>query len=69
MGRSTRVVNNDPTISKTNEKLQDLKKEIASNISFTQVDPKATEAVKKLSFWDKNSKKIDFVDFLVFRVS
>tara|TARA_R100000008_G_scaffold580_1_gene521 strand:+ start:187 stop:1212 length:1026 start_codon:yes stop_codon:yes gene_type:complete len=48
LGRSTRVVNNDPTISKTNEKLQDIKKEINSNISFTQVDPKATEAVKKL---------------------
>ena len=46
--RSTRVTNNDPTISKTNEKLQDIKKEINSNISFTQVDPKATEAVKKL---------------------
>ena len=48
LGRSTRVTNNDPTISKTNEKLQDIKKEINSNISFTQVDPKATEAVKKL---------------------
>ena len=48
LGRSSRVVNNDPTISKTNEKLQDIKKEINSNISFTQVDPKATEAVKKL---------------------
>ena len=48
LGRSTRVVNNDPTISKTNEKLQDIKKEINSNISFTQVDPKATDAVKKL---------------------
>jgi hypothetical protein len=48
LGRSSRVVSNDPTISKTNEKLQDIKKEINSNISFTQVDPKATEAVKKL---------------------
>ena len=48
LGRSSRVTNNDPTISKTNEKLQDIKKEINSNISFTQVDPKATEAVKKL---------------------
>ena len=56
LGRSTRVVNNDPTISKTNEKLQDLKKEIASNISFTQVDPKATEAVKKLSEVKKNNE-------------
>ena len=48
LGRSTRVVNNDPTISKTNEKLQDIKKEINSNISFTQVDPKATDAIKKI---------------------
>ena len=48
LGRSSRVVNSDPAISKTNEKLQDIKKEINSNISFTQVDPKATEAVKKL---------------------
>ena len=48
LGRSSRVINTDPTISKTNEKLQDLKKEINSNISFTQVDPKATEAIKKL---------------------
>jgi hypothetical protein len=48
LGKSTRVINTDPTISKTNEKLQDLKKEINSNISFTQVDPKATEAIKKL---------------------
>ena len=48
LGRSSRVTNNDPTISKTNEKLQDIKKEINSNISFTQVDPKATDAVKKL---------------------
>tara|TARA_R100001594_G_scaffold396_1_gene1558 strand:+ start:192 stop:1217 length:1026 start_codon:yes stop_codon:yes gene_type:complete len=56
LGRSSRVVNNDPTISKTNEKLQDIKKEIASNISFTQVDPKATEAVKKLSEVKKNNE-------------
>jgi len=56
LGRSSRVVNNDPTISKTNEKLQDLKKEIHSNISFTQVDPKATEAVKKLSEVKKNNE-------------
>tara|TARA_R100001594_G_scaffold128730_1_gene167112 strand:- start:382 stop:1404 length:1023 start_codon:yes stop_codon:yes gene_type:complete len=56
LGRSTRVVNNDPTVSKTNEKLQDIKKEIASNISFTQVDPKATEAVKKLSEVKKNNE-------------
>ena len=56
LGRSSRVVNNDPTISKTNEKLQDLKKEIASNISFTQVDPKAKEAEKKLSEVKKNNE-------------
>ena len=56
LGRSSRVTNNDPTISKTNEKLQDIKKEIASNISFTQVDPKATEAVKKLSEVKKNNE-------------
>ena len=56
LGRSTRVVNNDPTVSKTNEKLQDIKKEIASNISFPQVDPKATEAVKKLSEVKKNNE-------------
>tara|TARA_Y100001963_G_scaffold56711_1_gene79249 strand:- start:413 stop:1435 length:1023 start_codon:yes stop_codon:yes gene_type:complete len=56
LGRSTRVVNSDPTVSKTNEKLQDIKKEIASNISFTQVDPKATEAVKKLSEVKKNNE-------------
>ena len=56
LGRSSRVVNNDPTISKTNVKLQDIKKEIASNISFTQVDPKATEAVKKLSEVKKNNE-------------
>ena len=56
LGRSSRVSSNDPTISKTNEKLQDLKKEIASNISFTQVDPKATEAVKKLSEVKKNNE-------------
>ena len=56
LGRSSRVINQDPTISKTNEKLQDLKKEIASNISFTQVDPKATEAVKKLSEVKKNNE-------------
>jgi len=56
LGRATRVRPEDPTISKTNEKLQDLKKEIASNISFTQVDPKATEAVKKLSEVKKNNE-------------
>ena len=56
LGRSSRVVNNDPTISKTNEKLQDIKKEIASNISFTQVDPKAKEAVKKLAEVKKNNE-------------
>ena len=56
LGRSSRVSSKDPTISKTNEKLQDLKKEIASNISFTQVDPKATEAVKKLSEVKKNNE-------------
>ena len=56
LGRSSRVINNDPTISKTNEKLQDIKKEIHSNISFTQVDPKATEAVKKLSEVKKNNE-------------
>ena len=56
LGRSSRVTNTDPTISKTNEKLQDLKKEIASNISFTQVDPKATEAVKKLSEVKKDNE-------------
>ena len=56
LGRSSRVSSNDPTISKTNEKLQDLKKEIASNISFTQVDPKSTEAVKKLSEVKKNNE-------------
>ena len=56
LGRSSRVTNTDPTISKTNEKLQDLKKEIASNISFTQVDPKATEAIKKLSEVKKNNE-------------
>jgi len=56
LGRSSRVVSNDPTISKTNEKLQDIKKEINSNISFTQVDPKATEAVKKLSEVKKNNE-------------
>ena len=56
LGRSSRVTNNDPTISKTNEKLQDIKKEIASNISFTQVDPKAKEAEKKLSEVKKNNE-------------
>ena len=59
LGRSSRVVNTDPTISKTNEKLQDLKKEINSNISFTQVDPKATEAVKKLSQIKKDNEVIE----------
>ena len=56
LGRSTRVVNSDPTVSKTNEKLQDIKKEINSNISFTQVDPKATEAVKKLDQVKKDNE-------------
>ena len=56
LGRPSRVISTDPTISKTNEKLQDIKKEIASNISFTQVDPKATEAVKKLSEVKKNNE-------------
>ena len=56
LGRSSRVVNTDPTISKTNEKLQDLKKEINSNISFTQVDPKATEAIKKLDQVKKDNE-------------
>ena len=59
LGRSTRVVNNDPTISKTNEKLQDLKKEINSNITFTQVDPKATEAVKKLSQVKRENEAVE----------
>ena len=36
--------------------MQDIKKEIHSNISFTQVDPKATEAVKKLSEVKKNNE-------------
>ena len=56
LGRSSRVINNDPTISKTNEKLQDIKKEINSNISFTQVDPKATEAIKKLDQVKKDNE-------------
>jgi len=59
LGRSSRVVSNDPTISKTNEKLQDIKKEINSNISFTQVDPKATEAVKKLDQVKKDNEILE----------
>ena len=59
LGRSSRVVNSDPTISKTNEKLQDIKKEINSNISFTQVDPKATDAVKKL---DQTKRDNDIIE-------
>jgi hypothetical protein len=59
LGRSSRVTNTDPTISKTNEKLQEIKKEINSNISFTQVDPKATEAVKKL---DQTKRDNDIIE-------
>ena len=59
LGRSSRVTNNDPTISKTNEKLQDIKKEINSNISFNQVDPKATNAVKKLDQTRRDNEVIE----------
>jgi len=59
LGKSSRVINNDPTISKTNEKLQDIKKEINSNISFTQVDPKATEAIKKLDQVKKDNEVLE----------
>ena len=59
LGRASRVTNNDPTISKTNEKLQDIKKEINSNISFNQVDPKATNAVKKLDQTRRDNEVIE----------
>ena len=59
LGRSSRVTNTNPEISKTTEKLEEIKKEINSNISYTQVDPKATEAVKKLSQIKKDNEVIE----------
>jgi len=73
VGRSERVTNQDPTFTKVAEKISDTKKEINSNVAFTQVQTKKSDgtaqdpAIVKLET-KKRENEVTEMETLVFSV-